>query len=250
MDRNETKIDGLAKGIDFYDEKLDKIEARLKSIANFLHLGSGAGETRHPRQAEGVSFALESRNSSKEPATVRENHCSNESPNFWTPMLNEPPSLDDANHSPSRADKGPFGEQVPLVQLLQTQQGLLEAMKAYSAQVDDMQQVSKQKLVEMTLQLQEANGSPEAPKMPVPDATAERQLVTWGGCSSPRPANVADFLQALASKNRKVTMTAGEVLLAMVGAHPRWSLDTSAAATFRELLRPWGDLDGKPLGGP
>ncbi|CAK9004252.1 unnamed protein product [Durusdinium trenchii] len=155
MDRNETKIDGLAKGIDFYDEKLDKIEARLKSIANFLHLGSGAGETRHPRQAEGVSFALESRNSSKEPATVREE--SEFKSDGSTPMLNEPPSLDDANHSPSRADKGPFGEQVPLVQLLQTQQGLLEAMKAYSAQVDDMQQVSKQKLVEMTLQLQEAN---------------------------------------------------------------------------------------------
>ena len=35
-------------------------------------------------------------------------------------------------------------------------------------------------------------------------------------------------------------LTPGDILLAHAGGHPRWCLDPSLTAVFKELLRPWG----------
>eukprot|EP00930_Biecheleria_cincta_P040131 TRINITY_DN27527_c0_g1_i1.p1 TRINITY_DN27527_c0_g1~~TRINITY_DN27527_c0_g1_i1.p1 ORF type:complete len:1470 (-),score=292.07 TRINITY_DN27527_c0_g1_i1:59-4468(-) len=61
----------------------------------------------------------------------------------------------------------------------------------------------------------------------------------------PAGISITALSRGLACGRRAVAISAGELLLALAGAHPRWSLDAAVAAALKDLLRPL-PLEVKP----
>jgi len=185
MEGNESKIENLVKGIDGYDEKLDAIHSRLKSLQNFVHLGAAKADAPRPAK-ESVSFADFA---PEVPPTSLSADLGRETPILHTEDVDEDGStgrqhieaeighlkLPDAdtkeqwstaatpNESPSNGevnvsvDASKAEGEVSMV-LRRHHDLLQEAMKVYAVHADsDVPEESRQKLVETTLKLQEAN---------------------------------------------------------------------------------------------
>lgn len=107
--------------------------------------------------------------------------------------------------------------------------------------IDPSSQLSPEAARELFTALAVAEGPPKAAD--APEAPIESQPLVWAGKA--RPTNLREVLEGLTCQNRKVEVNPGDVLMAMVGAHPRWTLTAGALAVVKDVLRPL-QLEVKP----
>eukprot|EP00435_Cladocopium_sp_Y103_P019735 s738_g4.t2 len=101
-----------------------------------------------------------------------------------------------------------------------------------------VQGVSQREVMDTERPAQQPQASADAPAEP-----SESQPLVWAGKA--RPTNLREVLEGLTCQNRKVEVNPGDVLMAMVGAHPRWTLTAGALTVVKDVLRPL-QLEVKP----